>query len=210
MIKLQDFARQMGVTDRMIQKHLKTYAAELEGHYERKGPNGTWLDDKAQEIIRSKMRQNPVAVFEEDPRVEQLQSRVSELEKLLAEKEKLLALSQQATQEAQSKVNALLEDVQKVALLESGKAEAEQKAAEAERLAVSVRQEKNEVELALTAVEKENKTLSDVAEANAQEAERAKKAAEDLQGELDRRQAELDAEKTKKISFREYWKRRKG
>lgn len=62
MIKLQDFARQMGVTDRAIQKHLKKYAAELEGLYQRKGPNGTWLTEEACEILRNKMRQQPAAV----------------------------------------------------------------------------------------------------------------------------------------------------
>ena len=61
MIKLQDFARQQGVTDRAIQKHLNTYAEDLEGLYERKGPNGTWLTDEACEILRSKMKQQPIS-----------------------------------------------------------------------------------------------------------------------------------------------------
>lgn len=72
MIKLQDFAKQQGVTDRAIQKHLKTYAAELEGKFERKGPNGTWLTNEACEILRSKMKQAPVIVADEDPRVAKL------------------------------------------------------------------------------------------------------------------------------------------
>ena len=62
MIHLHDFATQQGVTDRAIQKHLKTYAAELEGLYERKGPNGTWLTDEAVEFLRSKMKQAPIVV----------------------------------------------------------------------------------------------------------------------------------------------------
>ena len=62
MIKLQDFAREMNVTDRAIQKHLKNYAAEFEGLYKRKGPNGTWLSDEACEILRSKMRILPTTV----------------------------------------------------------------------------------------------------------------------------------------------------
>lgn len=62
MIKLQDFARECGVTDRAIQKHLKTYASELEGLYERKGSNGTWLSDEACQILRSKMKQQPIVV----------------------------------------------------------------------------------------------------------------------------------------------------
>jgi len=122
MIKLQDFAKQQGVTDRAIQKHLKTYAAELEGLFQRKGPNGTWLTDEACEILRSKMKQPPAPViFEEDPRVKELQERVKELEGLLSEKDKMLTISQQATQEAQNKVNLMLDEVKKVKGLEDGK-----------------------------------------------------------------------------------------
>lgn len=73
MIKLQDFAVQQGVTDRQVQRLLKKYEEELQGHYERKGPNGTWLTDEACDILRSKMKQAPAAVFEPDPRVGQLQ-----------------------------------------------------------------------------------------------------------------------------------------
>lgn len=62
MIKLQDFARECGVTDRAIQKHLKTYTVELEGLYERRGPNGTWLTEEACQVLRSKMKQQPVVV----------------------------------------------------------------------------------------------------------------------------------------------------
>lgn len=63
MIKLQDFAKQQGVTDRAVQKHLNKYAEELEGLYQRKGPNGTWLTDEACEILRSKMKQAPVTII---------------------------------------------------------------------------------------------------------------------------------------------------
>lgn len=62
MIKLQDFAKECGVTDRAIQKHLVKYADELNGLYERKGPNGTWLSDAACDILRSKMKQQPIVV----------------------------------------------------------------------------------------------------------------------------------------------------
>ena len=121
MIKLQDFARERGVTDRAIQKHLKTYAKELEGLYERKGPNGTWLSEEACEILRSKMKTPPPPVlFDEDPRVKGLQERVRELEEMLSEKDKMLTLSQKATQEAQNTVNLMLDEVKKVKALEDG------------------------------------------------------------------------------------------
>lgn len=147
MIKLQDFAKQQGVTDRAIQKHLKTYAEELEGLYQRKGPNGTWLTDEACEILRSKMKQPPAPIiFEEDPRIPKLEARVDELEKLLSEKEKMLTISQQATQEAQNKVNLMLDEVQKVKGLEEGTKALEGKLKDAEDELKAVKERNQELE----------------------------------------------------------------
>lgn len=120
MIKLQDFARECGVTDRAIQKHLKTYAGELEGLYQRKGPNGTWLTDEACEILRSKMKQLPPAVIDGETVREndELKMRIRELEARLSEKEKLVEM-------AQRRADALQEKVSQVYALEEGKRAAE-------------------------------------------------------------------------------------
>lgn len=89
MIKLQDFARQQQVTDRQVQRLLKKYAAELEGLYERKGPNGTWFSEEACEILRSKMKTPPApAIFDKDPRFEQLEEENRKLERELYETQK--------------------------------------------------------------------------------------------------------------------------
>lgn len=63
-VKLQDFAREKGVTDRAIQKHIQNHAEELAGHFERKGPNGTWLDDYAQEFISGLMYETPTVIMD--------------------------------------------------------------------------------------------------------------------------------------------------
>lgn len=137
MIKLQDFAKQQGVTDRAIQKHLKKYEAELEGLFERKGPNGTWLTDEACEILRGKMKQQPVVVSEPDPRVERLEERVRELEEQVSEKDKLLSLAHQQVQSAQAQVAQLQEASAKVALLEADNKAVRQRAEKAEELAAN-------------------------------------------------------------------------
>lgn len=62
MTKLQDFAAQQNITERQIYRLLQKYADELQGLYERRGQNGTWLTDEACEILHSKMRQQPVIV----------------------------------------------------------------------------------------------------------------------------------------------------
>ena len=118
MIKLQDFARECGVTDRAIQKHLRTYADELDGLYQRKGPNGTWLTEEACEILRSKMMKRPAAIIEEDKRVPELEARVRELEKMLT-------MAQQRVDAAQGRVLELQEQASRVALLEANTAHLE-------------------------------------------------------------------------------------
>jgi len=85
MIKLQDFAKQYGVTDRAIQKHLKKHEKELEGHFDKRGPNGTWLDEYACDFIRGLMKQQPMVISEEDPRVGILEAEKKELEAQLRE-----------------------------------------------------------------------------------------------------------------------------
>ena len=78
MKKLQDFATECGVTDRAIQKHLKKHEAELIGHFERKGPNGTWLDEYAQEYIRGLMIQQPIVLQDNVAEVQELRLRLTE------------------------------------------------------------------------------------------------------------------------------------
>lgn len=47
MVRLTDFAEQNRITARTVQLHIQSNAAELEGHIDRRGRNGTWLDDYA-------------------------------------------------------------------------------------------------------------------------------------------------------------------
>lgn len=150
MIKLQDFARQQGVTDRAIQKHLKTYAEELDGLFQRKGPNGTWLTEEACEILRSKMKQAPVTIVEPDERIGELMARVKDLEQRLDEKDKMLTLSQGTAQAAQEQVLRLQEDLGNVKLLEGQK-----KAVEDERDTYKAKADAKARELMQVATEKE-------------------------------------------------------
>lgn len=47
LIRLRDFAEQNRITDRTVQIHIKENQEILEGHVERRGKQGTWLDDFA-------------------------------------------------------------------------------------------------------------------------------------------------------------------
>lgn len=144
MIKLQDFARQYGVTDRQVQRLLKKYENELEGLYERKGPNGTWLSDEACEILRSKMKQQPIVVSKTSEVVEDLRKKNEKLhEALETAKDMIIDLQEQNHQ-------LELENA-KLALLEAQNADLSnekdfylQKAAEAEKNAQKLSDELSE------------------------------------------------------------------
>lgn len=103
MIKLQDFARECGVTDRAIQKHLKNHETQLEGHFQRRGKNGTWLDQTAQEYIRSLMIQQPIVVGDAETQreVERLKEEVLRLHEKLESTQDALRESLQAQIELQ-------------------------------------------------------------------------------------------------------------
>lgn len=56
LVKVRDFAQRCGCTPQNVYGHLRTYAADLEGHtYQGKGRQGILLDDYAQEFLRSVM-----------------------------------------------------------------------------------------------------------------------------------------------------------
>lgn len=108
MIKLQDFAKECGVTDRTIQKHIKNHEVELTGHYQRRGKNGTWLDEEAQQFIRNLMKQKPIVVGDAEQlrKIQQLQERIMLLEERIERKDVLIDQLQQREAEK----DKLLED----------------------------------------------------------------------------------------------------
>ena len=190
MIKLQDFARECGVTDRAIQKHLKTYAEELEGLYQRKGPNGTWLTEEACEILRSKMKQQPIAVVDNEiyRKNEDLRQKVEILqEKLILAHEKI---ADQQLQLDQGKANQLM--------LQAAEEQAKQTA-----------QELAEVHQQLGAARQEAQDLRELQEQQAQQLLDAKASADAEHREAERLRIELESEKTRiaALEHRSRWQR---
>ena len=200
MIKLNDFARQMGVTDRAIQKHLAKYADKLEGLYQRKGPNGTWLTEEACDILRSKMRQAPAAIVEPDERVGPLLTRIADLEKRLDMKDAMLTAAQKTAQEAQNKAQGLLEAADKVKRLEAAQEAAEQEKRLLEGFVADAKAE-------IAALNEEKAQAEEAAQTANKDAQRARDeltAAHDRELELREYLAALDA-----WSALSGWKRRK-
>lgn len=168
MMKLQDFAALRGVTDRAIQKHLKNHETELEGHIERRGPNGTWLDDYAQDYI-SKLMYRPAPTIVSDTGL------LGELEELRAKYMALLEELNTVRKENTTLigVQARLETAQAAQrLLEESRDDFKAQVNQARQEASQARQEASESRL---------------------EAERAQMQAKGLQTQLDRQQAREDA-----------------
>ena len=114
MTKLQDFAAQQNVTERQIYRLLQKYADELQGLYERRGQNGTWLTDEACEILHSKMRQQPVIVSDGSlaRQAEELKSKNLELlEELHTVQADMIELQKQNTK--------LIAETARISLLEA-------------------------------------------------------------------------------------------
>lgn len=128
MIKLQDFARQQGVTDRAVQKILKKYESELEGLFERKGTNGTWLSDEACSVLRSKMKAQPTDIYDDSKvrEIERMKDRIKELEERMERKDVLIEKLQARVEEK----TVCIEEMKKEQLLLEEKTADKVKAAE--------------------------------------------------------------------------------
>lgn len=183
MIKLQDFASQVGVTERQIQRLLKKYEEELEGLYERKGPNGTWLTEEACEILRSKMRQQPMAVSDAQT--------VRELEKLRKEKEQLL-----------QKVAVQADKVSELAQWKADNAVAIASAAQTQLLLETTRAELDQAKLDLAAQDAQMQEVRANAQRAIQDARDAQERAEEQ-----RQRAEAAEAKLAELAAMPKWKK---
>lgn len=56
LVRLTDFAEQNRITNRTVQIHIKENTEILEGHVERRGKQGTWLDDFAVAFLLDKIQ----------------------------------------------------------------------------------------------------------------------------------------------------------
>lgn len=180
-IKLQDFAKECGVTDRAIQKHLVKYADELNGLYERKGPNGTWLSDAACDILRSKMKQQPIVVSDG--------SLARQAEELKAENVQLLKeLHNVQTDiiELQRQNTKLIAENARISLLEADNEAKAQQLTDAEKSAQS-----------------ENSKLSEATKAFEDKEQQ-------LQAEIEQLRQQLESEKQRPLTLRERFFGRKN
>lgn len=202
-ISLKDYAKQKNISYEAVRQQVVRYGVELGEHIIKDGRQ-QFLDDVAVAFLDERRKKNPVAIYqiEKDDEIDRLENENKEL--LLK-----LAAAQEQTIKLQEEYRQISEKAAKIALLESDNEAARSRAAEAERRADVADQARREVESAFerlqgdleisekgrSEAELRAKAAEDIAEINAQEAERAK-------AEADAARSELDA-----IKNRSFWKR---
>ena len=166
MVKISEFAKQYGISDRHARRLVAENESDLCGHFEKRGNGGTWIDEVAAEILRGKLRnpQEYVQLTIDEADQAALQQRIIDLQAQLLEAYKAVANER---------------DMRAGLLLELGKQQllAAQTDAEKERA--------DRAEEKMLQAQEAARTAEDIAQIAAQEAEQAKAEAAELQKKLD-------------------------
>ena len=202
-ISLKDYAKQKNISYEAVRQQIVRYASDLDGHIIKDGRQ-QFLDNEAVAFLDARRKKNPVAIYqiEKDNEIERLENQNKEL--LL----KLSAVQDQLIK-SQEEYRQISDKAAKIALLEADNEAACARAAEAERRADVADQQRRDVEFTIEKLQSDleisekgrseaelrAQSAEDIAEINAQEAERAK-------AEAEAARAELDA-----IKNRSFWKR---
>lgn len=96
-VRLRDWASLNCISERTVQIHIKENQEELEGHIERKGKQGTWLDEFAQDFLIEKIQlPNRQEVYQPTARESALLIELSEANKRAAEAEREARINAEA------------------------------------------------------------------------------------------------------------------
>lgn len=142
-IRLSDFADLHRINVRTAQIHIKENIEELEEHIERKGKQGTWIDEYAQEFLLQKIQlPSKEEVYMPTAREAVLMAEIVEANKKLADAERRagenaeaagkVLLLEEAKKEQADKIDALTREN---AVLSHDKAEMDKTLAEVEKTA---------------------------------------------------------------------------
>lgn len=189
-VKVSDFARDTGVTARAIQRHIQNLGQSLEGHIERRGPhNAIWLDEVAQDLVRSRMDTAPPPIVSDS----------SLLDENAALRNALLKLQNQhiELQQRMIEVSALAAE-----------------AAASRKMLAAAEKKENDLQKELDAARDEAAAAANMA---SMEAAAAATRIEELQREVEEANGKaaamanaLEGEKSRKLSWRERLMGRKG
>lgn len=184
MMKLTEFALNFKVSERHARRLFQENESELRGHYDRRGREGTFLDDVAVDLLKSKLQKSfDVEIDRPSDREQQLQEQLT-----------MLSMRYAAAMEK------MAENAGAVALLEASKenaAKLEARAEEAEERAELRERENRELSLELERIRSE-------AQRREEEAKQLDEERLCVQIKKDTLQAQLD-----RIAGARWWERRK-
>lgn len=197
-ITLRDYAKQNNVSYEAVRKQVVRYADELGNHIIKDGRQ-QFLDEEAVAFLDAKRQKNPVAIIQQD--------KDEQIEALRREKENLLqTIALQASQ--LSELNAWKAD-HAVAIAEANH---RQQLLEASQARISVLEAQN-ADLSADNASKD-KTIEEVEKTAQKALQELTEAHESFEEELRRANEaharELEVEKQRRISLKEFWRRWKN
>lgn len=97
MVRLRDWAEVNRISERTVQIHIKENWGTLEGHVDRRGKQGTWLDEFAQDFLLQRIQlPKQEEVFIPSAREAALMYQINEISMKLADAERRAALNAEA------------------------------------------------------------------------------------------------------------------
>lgn len=129
LVRLRDFAELHRISERTVQVHIKDNWDELEGHVDRRGKQGTWLDEFAVEYLLDRI-QLPTKdeVLMPTPREAALLAQVADAHKKLADAERRAGENAEAAGKVMYLEAAKAAQDAQIATLAAEKGAAEEKA----------------------------------------------------------------------------------
>lgn len=208
LIRVRDFAQRCGCTPQNIYGHLKTYAAELEGHtHQGRGRQGIYLDPYACEFLRSVMYPKEVTDNALMDEINQLR------QELMQAGMEITKLSTKLVNVEAERDRALLDAGNFHKQLKAAREEEEAKQQELDQIQSELGDTKQALDMKTKQADSLNKLLGETREER-----------DDALRQMDREVAErrewedksylleqqLAAEKQRSISLKEWWRRRRS
>lgn len=192
-IKLNDFAEMQGVSVRTIQKKLTAsrYQEQLEGEFIRTASDGTWLSEEAVEFLKSTFRTQSVGFVSD-----------TVYEKQIAELKQEKFEIQQKFTDYVAQVTPLLQKASEQLALAEASEQNRQRADALEAQIADLSLKMDEKDKHLQEVQKTAQTVQDELTAAKEQLSVERKLSDSLK-------LELETEKNKKMSFRDWWKNRR-
>lgn len=152
-MKLSDFARVYGISERHARRLLVENEADMLGHYERQGNKGTVIDNIGVDILKSKLQKSY------DVKIESASERERQLEGTITELSMRYAAAMEKLAENAGAVALLEAAKENVSRLEADRKEAQEQRLEAEKRAQEAEETAGAAEAEAERVRAENEEL---------------------------------------------------